>query len=133
MIYNIHLIITGALTGIIWLIQVVHYPSFRYVDPKKLCSFHKMHTSSITPIVAPLMVAELGLTLYDVYDKGDHTSWIYLLLVGMIWLSTFLIQVPSHNKLAHKWNEKEVMKLITSNWIRTILWSIKLVSMVLLI
>lgn len=119
------------LVGIIWLVQLVHYPAFRYVDRSERQGFHKMHTTFITPIVAPLMVSELGLTTYALWIEPSPSACVLFVIVGLIWMSTFLIQVPIHNRLAQEWKKEEVTKLITSNWIRTILWSIKLGSMIL--
>ncbi len=117
------------LVGIIWIIQRVHYPAFKYVGSAKADDFHHMHTLNITPIVAPLMVAELILVCYEVYIGSHSVAWIYLLLVLIIWGSTFGIQVPLHNRLSSSYKGDEVERLIKTNWIRTVAWSVKLAVM----
>ena len=130
MIDTIHLVITSILVGIIWIIQRVHYPTFRYISTELSDEFHKMHTRDITPIVAPLMVAELCLVFYDLYNGPSAVSWIHLVLVIIIWASTFGMQVPLHQKLSMQFSLDIVKKLIRTNWIRTIAWTAKLASMV---
>jgi len=89
-----------------------------------------MHTRDITPIVAPLMVAELYLVSYEVYHAQSAISWIHLVLVIVIWASTFGMQVPLHQKLSAQFSLDIVKSLIRTNWIRTIAWTAKLASMI---
>ena len=115
---------TWALFGLIWIVQLVHYPAFEFVDASNFHAFHQHHTKSITLIVMPLMLAELGLSIY--LAKEQSTVYIGpLILVGLIWLSTFLIQVPIHNTLGAGKDSFLIQKLVNTNWIRTILWTIK--------
>lgn len=122
----INLLTSWALFGLIWVIQLVHYPAFEFVDSQNFLAFHQHHTSAITFIVMPLMLIELGLSIY----LGQHYQWntvylIPLLLVLIIWLSTFFIQVPLHNTLGNGKDSDLIQKLVNTNWIRTILWTIK--------
>lgn len=120
------LALSGVMTGVIWIIQCVHYPSFRYVEMSQAADFHAHHTSSIGPIVAPLMIGELGLSIYLAY-RGGVQSWVILALVLIIWLSTFALQVPLHNSLGKDWSMLSIDKLVNTNWIRTIAWTLKLI------
>jgi len=122
----INLLVSWALFGLIWVVQLVHYPTFEFVDSQNFLAFHQHHTTSITLIVMPLMLAELGI---GTYLTTQHPS-IYLgplILVGLIWLSTFLIQVPIHNTLGNGKDNFLIQKLVNTNWIRTILWTAKAV------
>jgi len=128
-----HFIITAMLVGIIWVIQIIHYPSFKYIDKKKSNQFHRFHTRAITPIVAPLMIIELILTIHYAVQLGNIPNYINLILVGNIWLSTFLIQIPLHKKLTHNYDDDLLNQLIRTNWIRTNCWTIKLLAMFFII
>jgi len=119
------------LVGIIWLIQLVHYPAFMQVDKEKWMEFHRNHTTYITPIVAPLMCAELGLTVYSLYQGVSFMGWIQLALVLVIWASTFGMQVPLHQKLAEGYEPRYIKRLVSTNWVRTFAWTIKLASMMI--
>lgn len=111
---------------LIWLIQIVHYPSFRYVDATEFTNFHHHHTNTITVIVLPLMLCELANILFVTYKTGF--SPLFMLLSGIviaIWLTTFLVSVPLHNQMAQFKNAAAIDKLISTNWIRTMLWTAK--------
>lgn len=118
--------ISWGLFVLIWVVQLVHYPSFQYIDKEQFTAFHQHHTKSISIIVLPLMVLELGLA--GVLSITSNFHWHYLvplILVFLIWVSTFLFQVPDHNKLATGKNRETVDRLVRTNWMRTILWSFK--------
>jgi hypothetical protein len=125
------LAVSWALFGLIWMVQLVHYPSFRYVPD--FTEFHPHHTGSIGLLVGPLMVAELALATWFVFRSGFVWVWIGpLLLVGAIWLLTFLWAVPLHNSLANHRDPRTIESLIQANWPRTVLWTIKAVWVSLL-
>ena len=115
------------LAGVIWIVQLVHYPSFHFADKNVFKEFHKHHSVRISFIVVPAMLVELSTTLVlpfiEILPKILTIS--SLVIVILIWLSTFLIQVPIHNKLRGGYAKKDVDRLVRSNWIRTILWSVK--------
>ena len=48
-----------------------------------------------------------------------------IMLLGVIWFSTLLLQIPYHNKLTSKFDESVLKMLIKTNWIRTICWSLR--------
>lgn len=122
----INLIVSWALFGLIWVIQLVHYPTFHYVAEDAFLRFHEHHGQSITIIVMPLMLAELGVAFWLAAEY--QFSWKYLVplvMVLLIWASTFFIQVPMHNSLAAGKNDTIISQLVSTNWIRTLLWTAK--------
>ena len=58
-IFWINVASTWFLVGLIWLIQIVHYPLFGYVGTKEFITFHENHKIRITPVVGIVMIAEL--------------------------------------------------------------------------
>lgn len=119
-------LITFTLIGLIWTIQLVHYPAFKYIDKEKFIAFEKMHTSKISLLVAPLMVLELMIACIHLYEKpAQPYAMISLFLVLLIWISTFTLSVPCHSMLKNGKDEKIIHKLILTNWVRTILWTFK--------
>jgi hypothetical protein len=78
-------------------------------------------------LVAPLMLAELVLSLAVLWrSRGDvrmRSMRLGAALLLGIWLSTWLWQVPLHDKLAEGWSEPVIRELIAGNWLRTLLWS----------
>jgi len=72
----------------------------------------------------PLMLVELALAIYFfVQNSLGAGSLLQLILVGLIWGSTFLIQIPLHNRLVNQKEEGIINRLVQSNWIRTFLWT----------
>ncbi len=122
-----HFFVTSFLTGLIWVIQVVHYPSFKWIDQSDYVSYAVFHTHRITYVVAPFMLAELFLTLRMFFLKGIPSSlmWSAVGLTVIIWASTFFIQVPLHGVLASHKDLSAIDKLVSSNWIRTVAWTLK--------
>ena len=111
-----------VLTGLILTIQLVHYPLFLKIKPENFSNYEKAHTKKITVLVAPLMIAELLLAFLLFFQSTNITSFILLILLALIWTSTFFIQVPLHSKLVENYSKEHIQKLIKSNWIRTIIW-----------
>lgn len=125
----IEIIITSILVGLIWTIQLVHYPSFAYVGPNEYVSFHSFHVAAITPFVGSLMIFEFVCFLlsmkYGVY-KLFNQGLVVLILLMIIWGTTLFVSVPTHNQLLLGKSDLLITRLVTTNWIRTIAWSLKL-------
>ena len=126
MLTQVHMTLIYCMTPVIWLVQLVQYPAFRYVDPDQFIEFHRHHSNWITTIVGPLMLADLGTAFWLVYEKPSSAFLLVnLASIIAIFLSTFLVSVPIHEKLSLGFNRKAIDKLITTNWIRTFLYSLR--------
>ncbi len=127
LIFLINLCATLFLTGLIWVIQVVHYPSFRFVSEKEFLAFHQFHSQRISYLVIPTMTIELitsGILWW--LSTWFSLNSIGFYLVILIWISTALFSVPCHSKLLHGKDMNILNKLVSTNWIRTVLWSTKM-------
>ena len=125
-IFFLNILVSFLLTGIIWTIQLVHYPSFNFVNKLNFLDFHKFHSTKISFIVIPLMLIEFFSALaLLIRDSSSSFLWINFGLIVLIWLSTFFIQVPLHNILSQRKDKVAISRLVSTNWIRTTLWSIK--------
>ena len=134
-IFLLNLVLAFIAVGLIWTIQLVHYPSMRFIPKERFVEYHNFHSIRISFIAIPLMVTELGTSLilfYQNYNNAIQTIFlINLVIVALIWLSTFLIQVPLHNALSKEKQSEKLSKLICTNWIRTILWTARSILMIL--
>lgn len=132
-IFLLHILATLMMCGIIWIIQWLHYPLFAHVGENAFQQYEILHRNWITPIVGPLMLLELGTAVLLVLRSPQGVSssllWLSLILVGIIWLSTWFIQVPLHNAITHNYDVEAIGKLVKSNWIRTISWSLRAILM----
>ncbi len=124
----LHAAVTWALLGLIWTIQLVHYPLFARVGSEQFISYEREHQSRITWIVAPLMALELtAAVLLVLLETGIPfwMSWLGLALVGVNWLATALLAVPQHHILQNGFNRGAHRRLLYGNWIRTAAWTLR--------
>jgi hypothetical protein len=124
---TLQLLCTAAMTGIIWYVQCVHYPSFRWIDRNHWGAFHRRHTGMTGAIVAPLMLGEVASAAL-LYVQSDFWRTHPLTLgagffLGLIWLSTLLVQIPLHHRLEKTRESAALERLIRTNWIRTAAWT----------
>ena len=130
-LFFLNVISAFLLTGVIWTIQIVHYPSFHYIDKLSFTNFHNFHERRISIIVMPLMLIELitSIALY-IHNMWSIIFALNLLIVGLIWCSTFFVQVPIHSILSEKKDKNLIEKLVNTNWIRTFLWSMRMLLII---
>ena len=55
----VNLASTLAMTGVIWFVQVVHYPLFASVGAEGFSRYEALHATRTGWVVAPLMLCEL--------------------------------------------------------------------------
>ncbi|GAA4378717.1 hypothetical protein [Hymenobacter koreensis] len=119
--------LSAYLTGLIWVVQLVHYPAFAQVPPAAFRSFHQAHMARMGWVVMAPMVAELGLAAWLFWQGRSPAAAWGLGLVVAIWLVTFLISVPLHNRLAAVgYDAAAIASLVRTNWLRTALWTVRL-------
>ena len=122
-----HLAATAAMTGLIWFVQLVHYPLFSRVGEPGFAEYEREHQRRTTWVVAPLMLAELGTSAAIAVrtPPGVSPSLAYagLGLVVVLWLLTAFVQVPLHNALGRRYEPRLTRSLVASNWLRTGAWT----------
>lgn len=124
----LHAVPTLYLCGLIWFVQVVHYPLFAAVGEREFVAYEQAHCRRIAPIVLPPMVVELGLALWLWFAAPPALApWaaMGLGLLVIVWGSTFLVQVPCHERLALTADAAALRRLVVSNWARTVAWTLR--------
>ncbi len=118
---------TLFLVGLIWMVQIVHYPLFDDVGDTNYTRYQKRHQNNITYIVGPVMLIEIAtailLAFYPIDGLSRSVIYLGIGLVVLIWLSTAFIQVPCHEKLVKGFDPEAYKRLVQSNWIRTVAWT----------
>jgi hypothetical protein len=121
----------ACLTGLIWTVQVVHYPSFGLVPKDAWVAFHRAHTRRMGYVVMAPMVVELGLAIWLAWAGRaalpGGAGWWSLGLVALVWAPTFFISVPFHNRLERGFDYIAIDGLTRTNWIRTLAWTARAV------
>ena len=123
-----HLIFTSIMTGVIWVIQIVHYPSFHFIEKELYTAFQKFHMNKISIIVIPIMLAELITGMMLFLDKSSKSPFLIIsfVILVLIWLITGVFFSKAHNELMTGYQELVVNQLVVMNWIRTLLWTLRL-------
>ena len=124
----LHLIATSVMVGVIWVIQLVHYPSFHFVELKQYTTFQRFHMARISYVVIPAMLTELFTLILIVIsmDQIDNLVLASAILLIFIWLMTAVFFSGVHQKLTLGYDQTVVDKLVKLNWGRTLLWTLRL-------
>jgi len=121
------------MTGLIWFVQVVHYPLYDKVGVQSFADYERVHCALTTYVVAPVMLTELftGIALLasrprflNILDCG-----LDLILLMVIWLSTIFIADQLHGGLAAAFDPRVHAALVNWNWLRTVAWSIRALAL----
>jgi hypothetical protein len=117
-------IINFGLVVLIWLVQLIIYPSFAYIDEAGFVNWHRKYIKRISSLAIPLMLAQILLVLTLVFLDPCVPSFLMLSGIVIIWISSFYLSVPCHKKLQKNGKDQAVIKrIVQTNWIRTILWT----------
>jgi hypothetical protein len=120
---------TLFMAGLIWFVQIVHYPLLARVGSGGFTEYEAAHVRWTTWVVGPPMLTEALTAVLMVWRPPAGVSpllcGIGLCLLLVIWTSTALLQVPRHNTLANGFDPDAHRNLVQSNWIRTIAWTIR--------
>lgn len=131
--FIVNLIATWYMVGLIWMVQIVHYNMFDRVGVEQFQQYEADHNRLITPIVGVPMLFELATAVLLLVSAPDSfPRWaaiVGLVMIALIWLSTVLLQIPCHNQLLNGFDESTYRRLVSSNWIRTVLWTARGVLM----
>lgn len=120
----VHAAATWYMVGIIWIVQLVHYPFFQFLPNEGFQAAMVFHQRRISIAVIPGMLLEL-LSLPALLLLPWGLALILFIALALIWLTTFLVQVPLHHQLLKSRHSETISKLVSSNWIRTGLWSLR--------
>jgi hypothetical protein len=125
----LHASATLFMTGLIWFVQVVHYPLFHGVGGDAFRHYSADHQRRTSLVVGPVMLLEVGtaIGLVIALPPGPQriAAWLGLGLLAAIWLSTAAVQVPLHKRLLGGYDRRTITQLVHSNWFRTVGWTLR--------
>ncbi|WP_124981502.1 hypothetical protein [Nonlabens xiamenensis] len=123
----LQLLVDFGLLVLIWMVQLLIYPSFLHFEREGLRHWHVIYTKKITVIVAPMMIIQIVLAAYNiiVMDHFETIKIIHGLLVLSTWLLTMMVFVPLHQRIdAQEDNTSECLNLVKQNWWRVLQWNL---------
>ena len=119
---NLSLLVDTVFLYLIWVIQLVIYPSFKYISDKNFLEWHKNYCNIIGFFIIPLMLFQL---IESVILVIDFRGVINFAVVIITWALTFTVFVRIHKKLSNEGNKKDIINtLLRLNWLRVFLWSL---------
>jgi hypothetical protein len=117
-------IVNFGLVVLIWLVQLIIYPSLAHVDGAEFKTWHRRYMQLITIIVGPLMAAQMALAVQVFLLARDSAGLLILAGIALVWASSLLLSVPCHQSLLRRGKDRAIInRLVLTNWIRTVLWS----------
>lgn len=119
----LHLVATTYMVGVIWFVQLVHYPGFADVGPAGFPRYANRHVSRTFWVVGPPMLVEAGLAIVLIVTQPSTLAFVGAALLLTVWGATALFQIPAHGALQKQWDADTVRRLVTTNWIRTVAWT----------
>ena len=122
---------TGAAwygAGFTWTMQVLNYPLLALVGRDSFTAYERSHNQRFIRVVGPgvlVAVISTGVLLVSP-PAGVPTAAALLssLLLLVIIVATVAFQAPAHGKLAEGFDEQLHARLVRSNWLRTICWTL---------
>lgn len=120
---------TGFLAGLIWFVQVVHYPLLAAIPSEAFQAYEAEHIRLTTWVVAGPMLAECVAAAVllrwrpDWYSK--RLAWLGFALLALIVVSTAALFAPAHQRLVETGDLGLIPALVGWNWIRTIMWTLR--------
>ncbi|MBA3423250.1 MAG: hypothetical protein ACR2HO_10845 [Rubrobacteraceae bacterium] len=118
---------TLVMVGIIWFVQIVHYPLFGRVGTAGFPAYSAAHSRLTGLVVGPPMLVEAVTAVLLLFVRPAVVPaagvWGGVFLLAGVWLSTALLQAPRHRVLGLDFDVSAHRFLVLSNWLRTVLWS----------
>lgn len=125
----VHVAATLFMVGLIWFVQVVHYPLFGKVGTEGFRAYAAAHSRLTSWVVGPPMLLEISTAAMLLFVRPESVpaslAWTGAVLLAIIWLSTAFLQVPRHSALGLGFDAEAHNYLVLSNWVRTIAWSLR--------
>jgi len=116
-----------TMVGLIWFVQIVHYPLLSIVPASnavEVATEHQRRTAWV--VMLPMAVqgfTSLGLMRWVPTGVSTWLPWANGVFVAIALASTVLLSVPRHARMAENPDEQVGRELVLTNWPRTIAWT----------
>lgn len=115
--------------GVIWMVQLVHYPLMRFVPEREFARFETAHRVRISWVVGPLMLIEGICVLAFLFAPPAGLAWwlpwagaaAEAVAIG----TTAFVSAPLHERLNAHFDQALLDRLVATNWIRTVAWTVR--------
>ena len=118
---------TLYMVGLIWFVQLVHYPLAAKVGADAFVAYQESHMKRTSWAVGPAMLVEAATTALLIWRSPEGVPlwapWVGAGLLAGIWVATATLQVPLHQALLRGHDAEVLGRLVQSNWLRTVSWT----------
>lgn len=123
----LNLLATWTMVGVIWFVQIVHYPLLSVVPVESAASTAAEHQRRTGFVVGPPMAIEGVTTLLLLWSRPDGVSlwlpWVAAVLLAVALGSTIFLLVPRHERMVRQPDATVGRELVITNWPRTFAWT----------
>ncbi len=123
-----HLVSTLFMVGMIWTVQLVHYPLMALVGPERFQAYEAAHSPRMAAVVM-FPWAIQGITVAAMLITAPEGVPVLLIraaaaAAAVPVLVTVIASIPAHARLADGYDRDAHRTLVRTNWIRTAGWTI---------
>jgi hypothetical protein len=122
-----NLVSTLVLTGIIWTVQLVHYPLMALVGRDAFVSYEASHSPRMAAVVVLPWTVQGITTAWLLVERpaavGAPLVWSGAVAAALTVIVTVAWSVPAHERLARGFDERVHARLVQTNWLRTVAWT----------
>lgn len=119
---------TVWLAGMIWTVQVVHYPLFALVGEDGFSAYAAAHTTRISLLLLGPWAVQGVTTAWVLLSRPRGVPWWMVLAAAAAAAATVVVtvavSVPQHDVLGDGFDAHAHARLVWTNWWRTLAWSV---------
>jgi len=123
-----HAASTLMLTGVIWTVQIVHYPLMSLVGPERFVAYEAAHAPRMAGVVLLTWTLQGITTVGLLVARPDGVPWWLVLVAATAaaipLLVTVAASVPAHARLGSGFDAAVHARLVRTNWLRTAAWTV---------
>lgn len=127
----LNLVATCVMVGVIWFVQLVHYPLLALIGVDRAPEIAVEHQRRTAWVVGLPMAVEGVTTLVLLFARPDGVNawlaWLGAVILAVVLASTVLLSVPLHERMANSPDATIGRRLVVTNWPRTIGWTARAV------
>jgi hypothetical protein len=124
----LNLLATWTMVGVIWFVQLVHYPLLAVVPVESASTIAVDHQRRTAWVVMISMTVEgfstLALMRWVPEGVATWLPWANGVFLAIALGCTVLLSVPRHARMAENPTPTIGRELVVTNWPRTIAWTI---------
>jgi hypothetical protein len=124
-----HFAASFAMAGIMWFVQIAYYPNLACIGPAEFVRYQHEHIRRVTAVAWTMLIVELAtaliLPLLAAPVLFRTLAIANLLLLLVVWYSTWFVQVPLHKVLEQGYCDEVHRRLVQTNWVRTICYTVR--------